>query len=65
MKKEDLCNSISENVKKKLAECKTQEEMKQVLAEADVEPLDDELLDAAAGGPSRAPLLYEICPKAH
>ena len=50
MKKEELFNSLSEEVKKKLAACRTQEEIKRVLAEAGVDPLDDELLDAVAGG---------------
>ena len=50
MKNEDFYNSLSEEVKKKLAGCKTQEEIRKVLAEAGVEPLDDELLDAVAGG---------------
>ena len=50
MKNEELYNSLSEEVKKKLAECKTQEEIRKVLAEAGVEPLDDELLDEVAGG---------------
>ena len=43
-------NSLSEEVKRKLLECKTQEEAKKVLTEAGVEPLDDELLDNVAGG---------------
>ena len=54
MKSEELYNGLSEEVKKKLAECKTQEEIRKVLAEAGVEPLDDELLDAVSGG-SRYP----------
>ena len=50
MNKEEFYNSLSEDVKKKLAECKTQDELRKVLAEAGVEPVDDELLDAVAGG---------------
>ena len=50
MNKEELINNLSEEVKQKLAECKTAEEAKKVLAEAGVEPLDDELLDEVAGG---------------
>ena len=42
--------SLSEKVKKKLAECKTQEEIRRVLAEAGVDPPDNELPDAVAGG---------------
>ncbi len=56
MKKEEFYNSLSEEAKKKLAECKTQDELRKVLAEAGVEPLDDELLDAVAAGGMRAPL---------
>ncbi|MCR4772000.1 MAG: hypothetical protein K5855_06760 [Oscillospiraceae bacterium] len=54
MKKEEFYNNLSEDVKKKLAECKTQDELRKVLAEAGVESVDDELLDAVAGG-SRVP----------
>ena len=43
------CN-LNEEVKQKLAACKTAKEAKKVLTEAGVEPLDDELLDAIAGG---------------
>ena len=50
MKNEEFYNSLSEEVKKQLTECKTQEEIRKVLAEAGVEPLNDELLDAASGG---------------
>ena len=54
MESKELLSSLSEEMKQKLAECKTQEEIRKVLAEAGVEPLDDELLDAVAGG-SRVP----------
>ncbi len=50
MKSEEIINKLSEEVKKKLAECKTQDELRKVLAEAGIEPLDDEQLDAVAGG---------------
>ena len=50
MKNEAFYNSLSEEVKQKLAECKTQEEIRKVLAEAGFEPLDEKLLDAVAGG---------------
>ncbi len=50
MKKEEFYNSLSEEVKRELAECKTQDELRKVLTEAGVEPLDDEILDAVAGG---------------
>ena len=56
MKNEEFSYHLSEEVKKKLEECKTQEEIRKVLAQAGVEPLDDELLDAVAGGTSRGPL---------
>ncbi len=60
MKKEGSFNDLSEEVKKKLAECKTQEEIRKVLAQAGVEPLDDELLDAVAGGTLRGPRCRKI-----
>jgi hypothetical protein len=50
MKNEELYNRLSEDVKKKLAECKTKDEIRKVLAGAGVEPLDDEMLDSVAGG---------------
>ena len=50
MKKEELMNKLSGEARQKLAACKTEEEAKKVLVEAGVEPLDDELLDAVAGG---------------
>ncbi len=45
-----MYNELSDEIKQKLGECKTQEEMRKVLALAGIEPLDDELLEAAAGG---------------
>jgi hypothetical protein len=60
LKNKDLYNDLSEEVKKKLAECKTQEEIRKVLAQAGVEPLDDELLDAVAGGTLRGPRCRKI-----
>lgn len=50
MKNEEIMSTLSEGTKQKLADCKTQEEMMQILAEEGIEPLDDELLDAVAGG---------------
>ena len=50
MKNEAIYDKLSEEVKQKLAECKTQEELRRVLAEAGVDPLNDALLDAVAGG---------------
>ncbi len=55
MKSGEFYNNLSENVKRNLAECKTQDEIRKVLTEAGVEPLDDELLDAVSGG-LRGPL---------
>ncbi len=49
MNNEEFFSSLSEEVKKKLAECKTKEELRKVLDEAGIEPLGDELLDAVAG----------------
>ena len=53
MKKEELMNSLSEELKTRLAECKTQEEVQKVLVEAGVEPIDDEVLDEVSGGALR------------
>lgn len=50
MKNEERMNNLGEEIKRKLAVCKTAEEAKKVLDEAGVEPLDDELLDAVAAG---------------
>lgn len=50
MKFEEIYRELSEEAKQKLAECKTQEELRKVLAEAGVDPLNDALLDAVAGG---------------
>ncbi len=55
VKNEKIMSTLGEGTKQKLADCKTQEEMMQILAESGVEPLDDELLDAVAGG-LRGPL---------
>ena len=45
MEKEEFLNDLSEEIRQKLAACKTAEEAKKVLAGAGIEPLDDELLD--------------------
>ncbi len=50
MLSEEFMNNLSEEVKQKLAGCKTQEEVKEVLAAAGIEPLDDDVLDGIAGG---------------
>ena len=50
MNKEELYGTLSEEIRQKLAGCKTQDELRKVLAEAGVEPLDDALMDAVAGG---------------
>ena len=50
MKNEELCSGLSEEIKQRIAACSTQEELRKVLAEAGVEPLDDALMDAVAGG---------------
>ncbi len=59
MESNELLSSLSEEIKKKLAECKTQEELRKVLAQAGIEPLDDELLDTVAGGLGARPFM---CP---
>ncbi len=53
-------SSLSEEVKKKLPQCKTQDEIRRMLTEAGVEPLDDELLDVVSGG-MRDPVFCDIC----
>ena len=50
MENKDPVKEMSEEVEKKLAACETKEEVKKVLAEAGVEPLDDGDLDKVAGG---------------
>ncbi len=50
MKNNELYNSFSEEAKQKPAKCKTQEEVKKGSEEADVRHLDDETLEAVAGG---------------
>lgn len=50
MSKKELYNNLSEEVKKKLGECRTQEEFRTVLEDVGVEPLDDDLLNDVAGG---------------
>ena len=59
MTNKELMDSLSEEVRQKLAKCRTQEEAKAVLTEAGIEPIDDELLDAAAGGQWTPPVLPE------
>ena len=54
MESKELLSNLSEEMKQKLAECRTWEEIRKVLAEAGVGPLDDEILDTVAGG-SRVP----------
>lgn len=41
---------LNEDVKEKLVQCKTQEEMDKVLTEAGIKPLDVDSLDAVSGG---------------
>ncbi len=50
MKNKDLTKGLGEEVEKKLASCKTKEEVRKVLSEAGVEPLDEKDLDKVAGG---------------
>jgi len=50
MKIEEIIGTMSEEAKQRLASCKTQEEAQEVLVEECGMPLDDELLDAIAGG---------------
>ncbi len=51
MDKEEILSRFSEETKRKLAACKTPEEARRVLTEADeVATLDDEMMAAIAGG---------------
>ena len=50
MKNNELDNSFSEEVKQKLAKCKTPEDVEIVSGEVGVSHLDDEMLEAVAGG---------------
>ena len=50
MTNEEFYNSLSNEVKKELAKCKTEEDVKKVLSDAGVELLDDEMVDDVSGG---------------
>ncbi len=51
MNKEEILDTLSEETKRKLAACKTPEEARRVLTEADeVATLDDGMMEAIAGG---------------
>ena len=56
MKINELDNSFSEEVKQKPTKCKTPEVVKKVSEEVGVSHLDDEMLEAVAGG------MGGICP---
>ena len=56
---EGFMDRLSEELRQKLAACKTKDEIRKVLAEAGAEPLDDETLDAVAGG-SRGPITGRV-----
>ena len=49
MNKKELYESLSDEVKAKLKACKTEDEMKEVLAGAGIE-LSDEVLNEVSGG---------------
>ena len=49
MDRKEFYNSLSEDIKAKLKECKTDEEMLKVLGHNKIK-LDDELLSGVAGG---------------
>ena len=49
MDRKEFYNSLSEDIKAKLRECKTDEEMLKVLSDNKIK-LDDELLMGVAGG---------------
>lgn len=50
MKNNELYNGFGEEGKQKLVKCKTPEEEKKVSEEVGVSHLDDEMLEAVAGG---------------
>ncbi len=51
MDKEEILSRFSEETKRKLAACKTSEEARRVLKDADeVATLDDEMMAAISGG---------------
>lgn len=50
MNNKDMISKLSDDVKQKLAACKSPEGIRKILAEAGIEALDDRLLDAVAGG---------------
>ena len=52
---EEFMDRLSEEIRQKLAACKTRDEIRKVLDEAGAEPLDEEDLAVVAGG-SRGPV---------
>ena len=51
MNREEFISKLSEETKRKLAACKTPEEERRVLMDADeLVPMDDEMMAAIAGG---------------
>lgn len=55
MKNEELIKGLSEELKAKLAACKTQEGVRKILEEAGIEALDDKLLEAVSAGAGYRP----------
>lgn len=60
MKSEAFYNNLSDDLKRKLSECKTEEDVRSVLADAGIEPLDSDLLASVSGGAGRAPLIADL-----
>ena len=62
MNSEKFYASLSEDVKQKLSQCETKESIRDVLAEAGIEPLGDDVLEAVSGG-TRGPLVADCYKK--
>ena len=60
MSEKNLFDSISDEIKAKLKECRTKEELEKVLAETGLK-LDEDLLQTVAGGFGHDDLLAGIC----
>ncbi len=50
MKNNEKLDNLSNEFKAKLKNCKNDEEVKSVLKEAGIEPIDDDMLDLISGG---------------
>ena len=62
MSEKNLFDSIGDEIKAKLKECRTKEELERVLSETGLQ-LDDDLLKAVAGGFASTEMLAASCKK--